>query len=341
MTQSSILLKAVLGIDISKSYFDVTLLKVVLKGKDTKTVQKRFDNTAIGFNELKVWLKERGIKQVHACMESTGRYGDELALWLHLQKHQVSVVNPAVIHAYAKVQLRRNKTDTLDADLIARYCFSERPQLWTPPAQDILDLQALLKCLADLQTTRQQEANRLESIIPCPQAAAFVQQHIDFLDAQINTLNATLKAHIKTTPVFASQIKLLISIPGIGFLTAMRLIAFDLLRFHDANAAVAMAGLNPCENRSGSSVHRKSRLSKRGHADIRKALYMPAITAIIHNPFIRDLAARLTKNSMPPLSIIGAAMHKLIRQAFGVLKSNRPFDSSYSSRSSPRSLQNP
>jgi transposase len=333
MTPSSIPLKAVLGIDISKSYFDVTLLKLALKGKDPKTVQKRFDNTAIGFNELKVWLKERGIKQVHACMESTGRYGDELALWLHLQKHPVSVVNPAVIHAYAKVQLRRNKTDTLDADLIARYCLSQRPQLWVPPAQDILDLQALLKCLADLQTTRQQEANRLESIIPCPQAAAFVQQHIDFLDAQI----ATLKAHIKTTPVFASQIKLLISIPGIGFLTAMRLIAFDLLRFHDANAAVAMAGLNPCENRSGSSVHRKSRLSKRGHADIRKALYMPAITAIIHNPFIRDLAARLAKNSKPPLSIIGAAMHKLVRQAFGVLKSNRPFDPSYS----PRSLQNP
>ena len=335
MNSTTNLPKAVLGIDISKLYFDVTLLKATKTPKTNAPVHAKFDNNAEGFKELKTWLKGRHVKHVHACLEATGRYGDELALWLHLQGHVVSVVNPAIIHAYAKVQLRRNKTDALDADLIARYCLAEHPLPWTPPTQEVLDLQALLKHLADLKASRQQEANRLESIIPCPQAADFVQQHIDFLDQQIAALTTKLKAFTKATPSFFSQFKLLITIPGIGPLTAMRLIAFDLLRFDDAYAAVAMAGLNPSEHRSGSSVDRKSHLSKRGHADIRKALYMPALTALIHNPFVLDLKRRLTAKSKHPMSIVGAAMRKLLRLAFGILKSNRPFDPNFS----PKPLQ--
>lgn len=195
-------------------------------------------------------------------------------------------------------------------------------------------MQALLKCLADLKTTRQQESNRLKSIIPCPQAAAFVQQHVDFLDEQIAALEAATRSHTKAVPAFVSQFKLLISIPGIGPLTAMRLIAFDLLRFEDADAAVAMAGLNPSENRSGTSCQHKTRLSKRGHADIRKALYMPALTALTYNPFVRDLAARLAAKSKHPMVIVGAAMRKLLRLAYGVLKSALPFDPAFSPRPS-------
>ena len=162
----------------------------------------------------------------------------------------MSVVNPAMaprratfIHAYAKVHLRRNKTDVLDADLkvalggaIARYCLTEQPQPWTPPAQETLDLQAILKHLDDgpaprtgrgaseghfLKTMRQQECNRLESMappratfVPCPQAAKFIQQHIDFLDAQIVELDAAAKTLTKATPTFAAQFKLLLTIPG-------------------------------------------------------------------------------------------------------------------------------
>jgi transposase len=161
----------VLGIDISKSYFDVALVKMTTKGiqgKVSDAKPQRFDNTPEGFKQLCAWLKTCHVKQVHACLEATGRYGDELALWLHTHGHKVSVVNPAVIHAYGHVQLRRNKTDALDAELIARYCLNERPPLWSPPAQETLDLQALLKRLDDLKTIRQQESNRLASIIPCP-----------------------------------------------------------------------------------------------------------------------------------------------------------------------------
>ena len=322
-----------LGIDISKLYFDVALIKLPVKGHEPTSEHAQFDNTPDGFKQLTAWLKARRVKQVHAGMEATGRYGDALALWLHTHGHVVSVINPAYIHDYAGSRGRRNKTDALDADLIARYCVKESPAVWSPPTPDLQDLQALLKCLADLKAMRQQESNRLKSIIPCAQAVAVVQRHMDFLDQQIKSLEADTKAFTKSVPAFWSQFKLLITIPGIGPLTAMRLVAFELLRFDDADAAVAMAGLNPSESRSGSSCQRKTRLSKHGHAHIRMALFMPALTALTHNPCVRDLAARLEARSKHPMVILCAAMRKLLRLAFGVLKSNRPFDPAYSSRS--------
>jgi len=333
MTPVTPLPKARLGIDISKYYFNVALIKAAVKLQEPVSEHAHFDNTPDGFKQLKGWLKARRVKQVYAGMESTGRYGDALALWLHTQGHVVSVINPAYIHDYASSRGRRNKTDAQDADLIARYCVKESPPVWSPPTPEVQDLQALLKCLADLKATRQQESNRLKSIISCARAVAVVQHHIDFLDQQIKALEADTRAFTQSVPPFKAQFRLLVSIPGIGPLTAMRLIAFDLLRFEDANAAVAMAGLNPSENRSGSSCQRKTRLSKRGHADIRMALFMPAITALTHNPLIRDFAARLEAKSKHALVIICAAMRKLLRLAYGVLKSGRPFDPAYSPRS--------
>ena len=122
-----------LGIDISKLYFDVALMKPPVKGQEPMPESAQFENTPEGFKQLTVWLKARRIKQVHAGMEATGRYGDALALWLHTHGHVVSVINPAYIHDYAGSRGRRNKTDALDAELIARYCLKESPPVWSPP----------------------------------------------------------------------------------------------------------------------------------------------------------------------------------------------------------------
>jgi len=93
-----------------------------------------------------------------------------------------------------------------------------------------------------------------------------------------------------------------------------------------------MAGLNPSQHTSGTSVERKAHLSKQGHADIRKALYMPALTALTHNPCVRELAARMAAKSKPPMVIVGAAMRKLLRLAYGVLKSNKPFNPNFATQ---------
>lgn len=317
---------SVLGIDISKATFDVALYRVRAGRSVGEPHVRQFENTPHGFEALAHWLKDCHVRRVHAALEATGRYGDALALWLHTHGHIVSVLNPAVTHAFAQMQLQRNKTDRLDAQLIGEYALRHSPEPWTPPTPETLEIQALLKHLADLQETLQQAHNRLEAIIPSDTTIAFVQQHIDFLEAQIAQLKTALRTCITAEPALHADYKLLISIPGIGALTAMRLLALNLLRFDDAAAAVAFAGLNPAIRRSGTSLCGRSQLSKRGHADIRRDLYMPALTAITHNPIVRDFAASLRARGKHNMVIIGAAMRKLLRLAYGVLKSGQPFD---------------
>lgn len=127
----------ILGIDISKKDFHVALLK---EGGGTKP--KKFTNNTAGFESLHSWLKQQGIAELHACMEATSIYGEALAEFLYEAGYQVSIVNPARIKGFAKSELLRTKTDSVDAALIARFCAAVKPSFWTPTAPEVKELQA-------------------------------------------------------------------------------------------------------------------------------------------------------------------------------------------------------
>jgi transposase len=101
-----------LAIDISKARFDVALLR-----PDGKLRHRVFPNTSAGFQQLSAWLTKQKALHIHACMEATGTYADALASYLHSAGHTVSVVNPAVIKAFAQSEMSRTKTDKADASL--------------------------------------------------------------------------------------------------------------------------------------------------------------------------------------------------------------------------------
>jgi len=317
-----------LGIDVSKKVFDVILQYA---GRESHGV---FDNTPQGFAALRKWLKKRGVKRVHACLEATGRYGDELALFLHDQGHLVSVVNPAQIKAYAESKLVRNKTDKGDARLIAEFCETQNPPLWTPSDPAIRELQALVRQLDALRQMRTQELNRLQSGVPSPVVVESLKNHLAFLDEQIQHIEQSIRDLIDHHPDLKRQKDLLTSIPGIGDTTAAILLA-EVGNFHDfprASKLVAYAGLSPHQHHSGSSSRRRSRLSRLGKRSLRKALYLPALAAMRFNPIIRAFAARLKQRGKHTMTVISAAMRKLLTLAYGVLKSGLPFDPNYRSR---------
>jgi len=103
---------------------------------------KQFKNSADGFKLLAAWLESLQIIRVHACLEATGIYGEAVALFLHEQGHQVSVVNPLRIKGYAQSNMQRNKTDRLDARLIADFCQTQKPDEWKPPSVEVKHLQS-------------------------------------------------------------------------------------------------------------------------------------------------------------------------------------------------------
>lgn len=315
----------ILGIDVAKKTLDVVLLR------EGRAVYRQWDNQLSGYQHLCAWLAQQQVGPVHACLEATGQYGEGVAAYLFDQGHSVSVVNPARIKHYANSQLRRNKTDKADAHLIAQYCLREHPALWTPPPASFQQLQALIRHLDDLLSTRLQTTNRLGSGVRTALVVAQLQQLVAFLDGQIAHTRQAIQAQIDQSPELQHAQALLITIPGIGRLTAARLLGEvrSLLAFENARQLAAYAGVTPRVFLSGTSVHKKSRLAKTGNAHLRKALYMPAISAKRWNPIVRTFCERLTQSGHQPMEVICAAMHKLLHLAYGVLKSDIPFDPDY------------
>lgn len=316
----------ILGIDVAKAKVDVALF-------DAKQfiAAGQFDNNPAGFKKLGKWLKSKGAEPSRACMEATGRYGDALATWLYQQGHQVSIVNPARIKKYAESQLKRNKTDKLDAQIIADFCRTQEPTLWQPPAPESRELQEMVRRLDALVSEQTREQNRLQAGLESEVVKASITDNLEYLATQITRLEAQIQEHIDRHPDLKRDQDLLLSIKGIGPKTACKILGEvpDMDRFDHSGQVVAYAGLSPQQHTSGSSVHKPTKLTKTGNQSLKTAMYFPAITAIRFNPIVKALAARLESRGKEKMVIIGAAMRKLIQLAYGVLKSGRPFDPDY------------
>ncbi len=316
----------VLGIDVSKRKFDVAL-----RWKEGKTRSHKFSNSQKGFRELAEWLKKMGAERVHACLEATGSYGVGLAKFLHGQAHVVSVVNPARIKAFGRSEGIRAKTDRVDAKLIARFCEAMEPRRWEPPAEELEELQGLVRRMESVQRMLSQERNRREAPGISPSVRESLGRTVRMLEGELERLREQLRGHLERHPELKQQQELLSTIPGIGEASANLMLSELCGRdFHSARELAAYAGLVPEIRESGSSVRGKGRLSKRGNHRLRRALWWPAIVAMRHNPLLEHFAQRLREAGKPSKLIIAAVMRKLLHIAFGVLKHQRPFDPNYS-----------
>jgi transposase len=321
---------AILGIDIGKDQFVIVLLSGEPPGE-----QATFDNAPPGFARLQRFLKKRHLSTLHACMEATGRYYEALADFLYAHGYAVSVVNPARIKAYGDSQLRRNKTDRLDAALIADFCRSQHPPPWTPPPTEWRELQALVRHLEDLQADYQRQRNRQHALQHAAHPTPLVSDNLDaqltLLKQQLEQVKRAIQQHLDQHPDLKRDKELLTSIPGIGDLTAGKLLAeFRAIRdFTDVGQLVAFAGLNPRQHQSGQSARGYTPISKQGRATIRAALYMPAVVAKNHALCLRPLVERWQQSGLCPMEIVVAMMRKLLHLVYGVLKSGQPFDPKY------------
>lgn len=315
-----------LGIDIAKLSFHVCLLR------DEKLRHKVFPNNASGFHQLLVWLQHLKVSRVHACMEATASYGDELAHHLDKAGHLVSIVNPARIKGFAQAQMARNKTDKMDSTTIARFCLTQQPEEWAPPPAEITQLQALVRRLESLQSMRQQEANRLEHLSKDEVVQNSLENVLRVLDSEIENMRKLISQHIDQNPGLRAERELLLTIPGIGEATVAWLLSeVQMKQYRSARQLAAHAGLTPRHKESGTSVRGRTNLSKSGNARLRRALYMPAIVAKRYNPVIKSFCDRLIKRGKCPMEVIGAAMRKLLHIAYGVLKSGKVFNPSLAS----------
>jgi len=312
-----------IGIDVSKDTLDVCLLRPTGKSKDRK-----FDNDTAGFQKLLGWANSLVGPDRHFCMEATGAYSHAIASFLVEKGELVSVENPARIKYFGMGEGILNKTDKVDARVIAKYTKEKNPEPWRLSRPEVLHLTALMRRVQVVETHLGQERNRLGEPVIDPEVACSINTIVKALEQEIHRLEAQVREHIDQHPDLRKDKELLTSIKGIGEKLAHWIMAEmpDPGQFQSAKSASAYAGLSPMEYTSGRTVKRRTRISKAGNNNLRRALYMPAIAASRYNPIVADLYKRLIERGKCKMVALCAAMRKLLMLAYGVLKTRQPFN---------------
>ena len=318
------------GIDVSKDTLDACLL--LPQGKER---QSAFANDPRGHAALLAWADRYadGLA-LHFCLEVTGPYSEAPADALADAGRLVSVANPARVKAHAAAGGQGNKTDPADARAVAQFARDRRPPAWQPPWPEVRALQGLVRRVDDLVEMAAREKGRLASPALTKPARRSVERTIRLLERETDRVRAEVDALVAASPPLRADRELLESIAGVGRQTATTVLAElpALERLPSAASAAAACGLAPREFRSGTSVRKRTRLSKAGNARLRKALYLPTLTAIRFNPLLKGFYERLVAAGKPKMQAVGACMRKLMMLCYGVLKNRAPFDPTWASK---------
>lgn len=314
------------GIEVSQH----TLL-VALRAGDRDEAPREFPNTAEGHQAVLHFLA-RAADPVRVALESTGLYGLDLALTLHQARVEVMVANPRAVRHFATALMQRSKNDQLDAVVLREFAARMPFVAWRPPSPAALKLVAVarrLEALTDMLTAERNRlhAARLTAAVP-PIIRRDLERSIQTQQRAIERLTRAVEEFILDDPHLRRRYELLLSIPGVGDTSAVHLLAeLTLLPDGmDVRQWVAYAGLDPREYTSGTSVHKKVRISKAGNKHLRRALYMPALVAVQHQPHLRAYYEHLQARGKTKLQALVATMRKLLHAIFGMFKHDQLFD---------------
>lgn len=309
-----------IGVDVAKDKFDVCL-----EGGQSAV----FTSTKKGLNAFYRWIKKH-TNNPWVCMESTGHYSELIAEYL-IEKEiaQVSIVNPMQIKSFCRAKLLRNKNDIVDAKAIAEYAKIMEPRLFTQRTDANKEINELNKLLETLKKQMVQLKNQLQSTRSST-ARKEIKKLIEALKRKIKVIEMEIKSIIKGNDELNQKFELMLSIPGVGDITAFQCIAAikNIHDFENAKQFAAFSGLTPKQNQSG-KFEGRARISKIGSSKLRKALYMASLSAIRFNPAISQFAQNLKAKGKHAKLIICAVMRKMAHLIFGVLKNNQPFNSEF------------
>jgi transposase len=309
-----------LGSDIARLTF-----AVALRFEPQRFAKAQFDNHAGGFRKLRRWLKSHGVGSVHVALESTNTYAEALAQWLYDEGHPVYLLNPERTASYARSLGQRNKTDPADAVTLATFIAHHTVTRWQPAPPEHKHLRSLTRTRHQLVAYSTQLANQLRT------ADAVAQPHLQAVRQkvreQLAAIGREIAAHLKAHPALGAQVRHMMTLKGTGLITAAIVLAElpPIQADSDPRALCAWAGLTPQRWQSGKTELR-TRLSRKGNAYLRDALYMPALVAKRYNPLLRSFADRLAANGKSTPAILGALSHKMLRILVGLLRSKTDFD---------------
>jgi len=307
------------GIDVSAKKLEVA-------------AQKQFEvaNTAEGHKKIVRYLTRKG-RTARVCMEATGNYGLDLALALQRAEGvEVMLVNPRAAHHFAKAMMKRSKTDPVDARVLREYAQRMDFHPWTPPAKELLELRALARRTVALSGMVTQEKNRLHAAESTSELAFIrhdIEVNIRHLKRRLEELEKQQRRLIERNVQLRDAIRHLTSTKGIAMTSAVQIYGEICVLPADMTPRqlTAHAGLDPRHFESGTLVG-KTRISKRGNKYLRRALYMPVLSGVQHDPHMKAFYEKLVNNGKAKLQAQVAVMRKLLHSIHGMLRHSEDFN---------------
>lgn len=320
----------VIACDVSKATLDAAWLN---ESGQCWFERSKIANSRRGWQEMLRWLEKssgKGRREFTLVVEATGVYHRPLIDFAVAEGLRVIVTNPGRAAENARSHNRLNKNDRLDARGLYSYGKElKKVHEYVPDSQEISVLKALLSRLRQLDKDLLRERNRLEK---CPfiagsqGLAASNRRQIKALMQEKNLIQRQIDELIRTDPPLTHLQKLLCSIKGIGKVASQWLLPLLYRQqFDSARQLAAFLGLTPIHKRSGTSLKKRGHLSGRGNGYLRSRLYMPAVSAISHNPELSRFYDTLIRRGKTPKQAITAVMRKLVHISYGVVKNDQPY----------------
>jgi transposase len=329
--------KQVVGIDVSQDELVVCLGKMYDDWTPSLMAHQSFVNKSKGFSLLKDWVEKLTDDQVSIqfVMEATGVYHELLAYYLHEQGCLVSIVLPNKISNYARSLEVKTVTDKTASKAIALFGLERKLDNWEPPKGIYKKLQQLSRERSQLIEQRTMIKNQLHAekseASPNKQSIERANKRIALLNKQEVQIKQELADLIKQDAQVKQSVLLMLSIPGIGALTAATILGetngFELIR--NKRQLSSYAGFDVQEKQSGTSVKGKPHISKKGNKHLRKAMHMPALAAIRHDERYKAIFARLVSRHGIKMKAAVAVQRKLLEMAYTIYKTQQKFDKNY------------
>jgi len=325
-------IKQNVGIDVSKDDFKVALCVLMSDFHSVVRGSRTFKNTHKGFEELQSWLKNKSDSALPLSftMEATGVYYEGLAYYLHEQRYTVYVVLPNQAKKYGQSLGLKSKTDKIDAAVLAQMGLKHNLRTWQPVSSHLLGLKQLVREREALVQNRVSAHNRLHAYThqgkPNEDSIVRTRQYIEFLKQQIKQIEKEINDFINRDKSLKSKIKYLTSIPGVGLLTAVIIVAetngFET--FENIKQLTSYAGLDIRIQQSGKwKGHTK--ITKQGNSHIRKALYMAAVSKTTNCVFTKQFYERLAKKKGKNMIALIAVMRKLLGLMYSLWKNEQMY----------------
>lgn len=315
------------GIDVSAA----TLAVVVQRQHGAGFDEREFANTVAGHKQMIAWLLKRG-GWVRVSLEATGIYSLDVALALDGGEGiEVAVLNPRLVHQFAQT-LGRSKTDAADAMALAEYSRRMPFVAWQRPSGAAMQLRAVSRHLVAMTEDHARLRNRSHAAAGSTTTPRCVREDLKRSLAQSTKRMARLHreavALIREDAELTRKFEQLTGIPGIAETSAIQLLG-ELAGLDPKMTVrqwVALSGLDPAHQVSGTSVRRPSQISRRGNRHLRRALFVPAMVGARFNPHLKAFYLALQARHKTKLQALIAVARKLLHAIYGIFKSNTPFN---------------